>query len=133
MSAPSMKLTTRASNAGKHPGIPDQTKKKRSPVEMAALRASEKAARDAKAAAALAAPVIMAGVEKCMASDDLDNEEDAAQPAPVNIARVHRPIRRTHTFTNLNDLDFEVKTVPEGQSAVLVTVAVAHPFLNARQ
>ncbi len=88
-----MKLTTRASNARKHPGLPDQTKKKRSPVEMAALRALEKTARNAKAAAALAAPVVMAGVEKHMAADDIYNEENAIQPAPVNIARVHRPIR----------------------------------------
>ena len=113
MSAPSTKLTTRASNAGKHPGIPDQTKKKRSPTEMAAFRASEKAASDAKTAAALAASVIVKGVEDSMTADDIDSEESAAQPAPVNITRVHRPIRRTHTFANLKDLD--VENMQEGQ------------------
>jgi hypothetical protein len=81
---------------------------------MAALRALEKRARDAKAVAALAAPVVMAGIEKHMAADDLKNEENAAHPGPVNIPRVHRPIRRTHTFANLNDLNAEVEAVREG-------------------
>ena len=117
MSAPSTRLTTRAANAGKHPGIPDQTKKKRSPAEMAAIRASEKEANDAKAAAALAAPVVMKGVEDSMASDDLDNEENAARPAPMDITRVNHPIRRTHTFANilLVEQDFEVEEVGEVQ------------------
>ncbi|KAH9965582.1 hypothetical protein BJV74DRAFT_890220 [Russula compacta] len=92
MPVPSTKLATRASNANKHPGVPDQTKKKRSPVQMAALRASEKAAQDAKAATALAAPLIIAGVEDSMAEVDKDNEANATQPAPTKITHVNRPI-----------------------------------------
>ena len=128
MSAPSTKLTTRSSNAAKHPGIPDQTKKKRSPAQMAALRASEKAAKDAKAAAALAAPGLIAGVEDSMATDDKDDEMNAAQPAPVKIIRVNRPIiRRTHTFSNVLDLERNVEEVQEGQLPVVIFC----PFLNA--
>jgi hypothetical protein len=93
MSAPPTKLTTRASNARKHPGLPDQTKKKRSPAQMAAMRASVKAATDAKAAAALAAPGIIAGIEDIMAVDDKDSEENAARPAPVKTIRINHPIR----------------------------------------
>ena len=86
MSAPSTKLTTRASNAKKYPGIPDQTKKKRSPVQMAALRASKKVTKDAEAAVALAAPGIIAGIEDSMATDDKDDEENAAS----------LPLQRSH-------------------------------------
>ncbi|KAH9952291.1 hypothetical protein BJV74DRAFT_892157 [Russula compacta] len=112
MPVPSTKLATRASNANKHPGVPDQTKKKRSPVQMAALRASEKAAQDAKAATALAAPLIIAGVKDSMAEVDKDNEANATQPAPTKITRVNCPIRRTRTFANL-DQDFDVEEVQE--------------------
>ena len=128
MSAPSRKLTTRASNAKKHPGIPDQTKKKRSPVQMAALRASEKVTNDAKAAAALAAPAIIAGIEDSMATDDKDSEKNAAQPATAEITRHQRPIRRTHTFADLGR-GLEVEVAQNGLSQIVVT----HPFLNAGQ
>jgi hypothetical protein len=123
MSVPSAKLSTRASNAGKHPGIPDQTKPKRSPAEMAASRASEKAARDAKAAAAQAASVIVAAVEDSMVIDDMDSEKIAAQPPPANITRANRhPIRRTHTYADLRDYGFEDPEVQEreGQSPPVV-------------
>ena len=130
MSAPPKKLTTRASNAGKHPGIPDQTKKKRSPAQMAALRASEKAAKDAKAAAALAAPGIIAGIEDNMATDDRDSEQNSARPASVMTTRIDRPIRRTHTFANLRDLGrLDVEEVQAGQLPVLIF----RPFLNVGQ
>jgi hypothetical protein len=78
MPTPSTKLTTRASNANKHPGVPDQAKKKCSLAQMAAIRASEKAAKKAKEAAALAAPLIIAGVEDSMEAADKDNKEGAA-------------------------------------------------------
>jgi hypothetical protein len=58
MPAASTKMSTRASNALKHPGVPDQTKKKRSPAEIATLRV----ANDAKAAMDLASPFIVADV-----------------------------------------------------------------------
>ena len=93
MPNPSARLATRASNADKHPGVPDQTKKKRSPAQMAAIRASEKVVNDAKEAAALAAPLIIAGVEDSMAAADKDDNENAARPVPVKITRVTCPIR----------------------------------------
>ena len=92
MPSPSTKLTTRASNANKHPGVPNQIKKRQSQAEMAAFQASEKAAKDAKAAAALIAPLIIAGIEDSMAVVDRDNEENAAWPAPTNIMCVNHPI-----------------------------------------
>jgi hypothetical protein len=120
MSALSTKMSTRSSNAAKHPGIPDQKKKKRSPAEMAALRAKEQTAQDAKAAAELAAPLIIAGVEDSMAAADKDDEENAAWPVPMNITRVPRPIRRTHTFADLrqDDASDRVEGVHEGQLSV---------------
>ncbi|KAI0246258.1 hypothetical protein BJV78DRAFT_1158041 [Lactifluus subvellereus] len=54
---------TRATNADKHPGIPDQKKKRWSPAEVAAIRANERALPDAKEAEELAAPLIIAGIE----------------------------------------------------------------------
>jgi hypothetical protein len=123
------KLTTRASNARKHPGIPDQAKKKRSPAQMAALRASEKAANDAKAAAALAASVTIAGIEDSMVIDDKNDDDNAARPIPAGIPRVHQPIRRTHSSANLvRDLELEEVEMPEGESSVVV--APSHPFLK---
>ena len=113
MSVPSTKLSTRASNAGKHPGIPDQTKKKRSPAEMAAFRASEKAASDTKAAAAETASTIVASVEDSMVTDDINSEKNAAQPASMNITCINQPICRTHTFANLQVLQVEDSEVQE--------------------
>lgn len=83
------------------------------------MRASAKAATDAKAAAALAAPGIIAGIEDIMAVDDKDSEENAAQPAPVKTIRINRPIRRTHTFSNLKDLN--VEEVQAGQLPVVIS------------
>lgn len=115
MPASSTRLATRSSNAEKHPGVPDQTRKKRSPAQMAALQVSEKAAQDAKAAAALAAPLIIAGVEDSMAAVDKVNEESAARPAPVKITHIGRPLRRTHTFANLDRyFDVESEEMEEG-------------------
>jgi citrate lyase beta subunit len=122
-------MSTRASNVLKHPGIPDQTKKKRSPAEMAALRASEKAANDAKVAADLAAPLVIAGIEDSTAAADKDDEQNAAHPVPASasasIPRVYRPIRRTHTFANL-ERDDDIEMAHEGQSSVIST----SPLLN---
>lgn len=104
MSAPSTKIGTRASNAAKHPGLPDQGKIKRSPAEMAALRASKKAAEDAKAAADLAAPLVIARVEDSMAAVDMDNELNAARPAPANIQRVHHPLHKGGRASNVKGI-----------------------------
>jgi hypothetical protein len=130
MPTTSTKISTRASNALKHPGIPDQTKKKRSPAEMATLRASEKAANDAKAAADLAAPSIIAHIEDNMAAADKDDEQNAAHPIPADIPRVLRPIRRTHTFANLEQDDDveEGRAHDEGRSSVIS--ASPCPLLN---
>jgi hypothetical protein len=80
----STKLTTRVSNANKHPGVPDQMKKKHSPAQMAAIRASEKAAKEAKAAAVLAAPLIIAGVEDSMDAADKDKDCTCHPSHPSN-------------------------------------------------
>lgn len=111
-------MSTRASNALKHPGIPDQTKKKRSPAEMATLRAAEKVDNDAKAAADLAAPFIIAGIEDSTAATDKDDDQNAAHPVPENIPRVLRPIRRAYTFADL-ERDDDVEEAHEGQSSVI--------------
>ena len=97
----------------KHPGIPDQMKKRRSLAQMAALRASEKVANDAKAAADLAAPSIIASIEDRMAAADEDDEQNATHPVPACIPRVLRPIRRTHTFANL-ERDDDIEEAHEG-------------------
>jgi len=111
-----LKMSTRPTNALKHPGAPDQTKKKRSPAQMAALRASEKAAKDAKAAAILAAPSIIAGIEDRMAATEEDNEQNATHPVPADIPRVFRPTRRIHTFASLERDD---EAHHEGQLSVI--------------
>lgn len=126
MPATSTKMSTRASNSLKHPGIPDQTKKKRSPAEMAALRASEKANNDAKAAADLAAPSIIAGVEDRTVAADKNDEQNAAHPVPAHIPRALRPLRRTHTFANL-ERDDDIEEAPEGQLSVIISTS---PLLN---
>jgi len=108
-------MSTRASNALKHPGVPDQTKKKRSPAQMATLRASAKAASDAKAAADLVAPWIIAGIEDGMAAADEEDEQTAAHPVPADIPRALRPTRRAQAFSNLERDD----EVHEGQSSLI--------------
>ena len=90
MSTTLAKVSTRLSNAEKRPGIPDQKKKQCSPAEMAAARAAEKALKDMKAAAALAAPSIIADDEDRMAMADKDYDKNAAQPVPAEITRVHQ-------------------------------------------
>ena len=109
----------------KHPGIPDQTKKKRSLAEMAAIRASEKAANDAKVAMDLTAPFIIADIEDSTAAADKDDKENAAHPVPENIPCVFHPTCRISTFTNLEQ-DDDVEEAHEGQSSVIS----ASPLLN---
>jgi hypothetical protein len=86
-------MSTRPSNATKHPGIPDQKKKKWSPAEMAALRAAEKSAQEQNDTAKLAARMTIAGVEDSMAITDQDDEENATRPVPVDIPRAPRSIQ----------------------------------------
>jgi hypothetical protein len=119
------KMSTRPSNAAKHPGIPDQKKKKRSPVEMASLRAAEKSAQDAKAIVDLAAPLIIASIEDRMAVADKDDEENAARPVPREIDRVPRLIRRTHTFADLQAQADQVEEAGGGQLS-------SHPSVHER-
>lgn len=87
--------------------------------------------KDTEAAVALAAPGIIAGIEDSMATDDKDNEENAAQPATAKITRCHRPIRQTHTFANLANLGqrVEVRVAQNDLSPVIITCS----FLNAGQ
>ena len=97
---------------------------------MAMFWASEKAAKDAKAAAALIAPLIITGIEDSMAVVDRDNEENAAWPAPTNIMHVNCPIHQIHAFGNLEQ-EFDVDGVQDGQSPAWVIIA--SPFLNGGQ
>jgi hypothetical protein len=92
------KPTTRSSNAHKHPGVVDQPQKRRSPAEMAAERSLKKKVTDAKIAADLAAPEIIASMEDAMASADKSEDENAAHPVPAGTKRV---LRRTRAFQNL--------------------------------
>jgi hypothetical protein len=105
-------MTTRPFNVAKHSGIPNPKKKKRSPAEMAALRAAEESAKDETAAAELASHLIIAGIEDSMAAADRDDEENAARPVPVDIVRA--PCR-THTFASLEKKSQDEK-VKKGQS-----------------
>ena len=66
--------------------------------------------KDDKAAAAAAAPKIIASVEDAMASADKVDNENAARPEP---AGAERSLHRTRAFQNLEQED-EV-SVPEGQ------------------
>ena len=100
------KLSTRASNAEKHPGAIVRPRKRRSPTEMAAIRTAEKLAKESQAAAALAAPVIIANLEDQMAATDKDDEKNAARPVPANITR---GLRRTRTFANLDRSEYDNK------------------------
>jgi hypothetical protein len=113
MSAPLTRMSTRPSNAAKHPGIPDQKKKKRSPAEMAALRATEKATQDTRDTAQLAASSVITSVEDSMTAADEAYEQNAARPVPVKITRVVRPLRRTHGFSHVDD-DDDDSMVQEG-------------------
>ena len=105
MSTTLAKVSTRLSNAEKHPGIPDQKKKWFLPAEMAAARAAEKVLKDTKAAAELATPSIIADVEDRMAMADKDYDKNAAQPVPTEITQVVCPICRTRVFANLEQDD----------------------------
>jgi hypothetical protein len=67
---------------------------------------------DTKAATALAAPVIVAGIEDSIVVYDKDSEENATHPASVKIICINCPICQTHTFLNLKDLN--VKELQEG-------------------
>lgn len=96
MSASSARIGTRLSNADKHPGLPDQKKKKRSPTEMAAQRALDRETEVSQAAAKLASTYVIAGVEDSMVEYDMIQESNAARPIPVKTTRVHRPIHRSH-------------------------------------
>jgi hypothetical protein len=99
-------MGTRASNAEKHPGIPDQRSKRRSPAEMATYRSEEKALKDRKEAAELAASSVIASVEDQMDEADKIQDQNAAWPIPVDIPRAARPISQTN-FPNLEDDDGE--------------------------
>ena len=111
---PAAKITTRASNANKQPGVVDQKKKRKSPAEMATQRALDKSVQDAKAAAKLAAPLKVAGVEDSMAAADEIHGQNAARPIPVDITRAARPLRRTCAFANLEE-DDHMDTAQKGQ------------------
>lgn len=107
------KPCTRASNAEKHPGAIIKPKKRRSPTEMAIIRAAEKLAKDAQEATALAAPVIIASLEDQMAAADEYDEKNAARPVPTNNTRAPR---RTRTFASLDCSEYDEK---EGSWSVL--------------
>ena len=97
---------------------------------MAVFWASEKAAKDAKAAAALIAPLIITGIKDSMAVVDRDNEENAAWPAPTNITHVNHPICQMHAFANLEQ-EFDADEVQDGQ--LPAWVIIASPFLDDGQ
>jgi hypothetical protein len=101
MPAPPGKIGTRASNANKHPGIPDQRSNRRSVAEMATIRAAEKAHKNRKDTSERVAPLVIAGIEDLMANADRDDDENAARPIPANIPRVFRPGRRTYAVDSL--------------------------------
>jgi hypothetical protein len=105
MSVPPAKIGTRASNAEKHPGVPDQKSKRRSPTELAISRAAEKVLKEQRNAAELAAPSIVAAVEDQMAEDDRIDDQNAARPLPVDIPRVHRPTSEKRQFNDLGQDD----------------------------
>lgn len=97
-SVPTARIGTRTSNAEKHPGIPDQKSKRRSPAEMATVRAAEKAIKDKKVTAEFNAPFVVARLEDSMADADRVEDANAARPIPVEIARAIRPLRRSHAI-----------------------------------
>jgi hypothetical protein len=102
---------------------------------MAAVRASEKAAQDLIAAANIAAPLIVAGVEDDMAEADMYDEQNDIQPVPAKITRVFRPHPGTdtsYTFADFNkgvELDYsDVDRAHELEG--LSSVVFIRSFLN---
>lgn len=94
------RIGTRSSNASKHPGAPDKPLKRRSPVEMAASRAAEKALQEKRDNAERNAPLIIAGIEDLMAEADNSDNANAARPIPADIPRVVRTLRRSYEPAN---------------------------------
>ena len=76
----------------KHPGTPNQRKKKRSPAEMATLRVAEKAAQDARVTAKLAVSLVITGVKDSMVAADEAHKQDAMQPVPMKITQIVCPL-----------------------------------------
>src|ERR1700679_1612613 len=85
-STPTTRISTRTSNAEKHPGAPDQKSKRHSPTKMATVRVAEKAVKNKKVTAEFNAPFVVARLKE---------DANAARPIPVDIAQAICPLHQS--------------------------------------